>query len=100
MLDANNAMIGNPLTDNAYSDDGYRFHDVIHLAHAAVLGWSPVLRHILKRKRKSVPDVDEIEDGARAQIVEECVAAATYEHAASNRFLAVDHVDWDSLRIN
>src|SRR5712692_4405265 len=29
---------GDPLTDNAYEDDGYRFHDVIHLALAACLG--------------------------------------------------------------
>ena len=36
--------LGNDLMDNAYEDDGYRFHDVFHLACAAVLGWSPVLR--------------------------------------------------------
>ena len=35
---------GDPLQDNAYDEDGYRFHDVFHLAHAAKLGWSPVLR--------------------------------------------------------
>src|SRR6266568_1750997 len=34
--------LGDPLTDNAYGADGYRFRDVFHLAYAAVLGWSPV----------------------------------------------------------
>ena len=66
-------QLGDDLTDNAYDDDGYRFHDVMHLANAAKLGWSPVLRGLLGRKRKSHPRVDEVEDGARAMIVEEAV---------------------------
>ena len=41
-------QIGNQLTDNAELDDGYRFHDVFHLAYAAVLRWSPVTRANLK----------------------------------------------------
>ena len=59
-------FIGDSLSDNAYVDDGYRFHDVMHLAHMAVLGWSPVMRNLLKLKRKSQPTIDEVEDGARA----------------------------------
>ena len=43
------------LTDNAYDPDGYRFHDVFHFAYAAVLGWSPITRALLRRKRKSRP---------------------------------------------
>ena len=35
-------QFGNDLTDNAYEHDGYRFHDVFHMAFAAVLGWSPI----------------------------------------------------------
>lgn len=66
-------QIGDPLTDNYYEDDGYRFHDVMHLANAAKLGWSPVLRSLMKRKRRSKREIDEIEDGARARIVEEAV---------------------------
>lgn len=65
--------LGDDLTDNAHVSDGYRFHDVMHLANAATLGWSPVLRALMGRKRKSVPEVDEVEDGARARIVEEAV---------------------------
>ena len=52
--------LGNPLTDNAYDDDGYRFHDVMHLANLAVLGWSPVIRQLMDRKRKSKPKIDEV----------------------------------------
>src|SRR5262249_23136607 len=69
---------GDQLTDNAYADDGYRFHDVMHLSNAAKLGWSPVLRKLMARKRKSNPDVDRVEDGARAQIVEELVIKAIH----------------------
>src|SRR5208282_82512 len=54
---------GDPLTDNAYEDDGYRFHDILHLAFAACLGWSPVLRKLLRNKNKldhgDPPEVDE-----------------------------------------
>ena len=76
--------LGNDLTDNSYEDDGYRFHDVIHLALIAHLGWSPVVRGLMKRKRKSKDDgVDEVEDGARAQIVEELVIKAI--HAEGDR---------------
>jgi hypothetical protein len=66
-------QLGDELTDNSYDNDGYRFHDVLHLAIVANLGWSPVLRSLLAKKRKSKPDVDEVEDGARAKIVEEAV---------------------------
>lgn len=69
---------GNPLTDNAYEGDGYRFHDVFHLAFAAVLGWSPITRSLLKRKRRSRPDVDEVEDGGRAKAIEEGISALIF----------------------
>lgn len=70
--------LGDELTDNAREDDGYRFHDVMHLANAAKLGWSPVLRSLMKRKRKYDPLIDEVEDGARARIVEEAVIKAIH----------------------
>jgi NTP pyrophosphatase (non-canonical NTP hydrolase) len=70
--------LGNELTDNAREDDGYRFHDCMHLANAAKLGWSPVLRSLMKRKRKYDPKIDASEDGARAQIVEEAVVKAVH----------------------
>ena len=81
-------QVGDDLTDNAYSDDGYRFHDVMHLANVAKLGWSPVLRSLLGLKRKSSPKIDEIEDGARAKIVEEAVIKAI--HSEGVRLSALD----------
>jgi hypothetical protein len=102
LIKEDNEPLGNELTDNAYEDDGYRFHDVIHLAFAVVLGWSPVYRKLLGNKRKSrdhVDHADEVEDGARAQLAEELVAAAAYEYAERHDFLTVTHVDWDLLRI-
>lgn len=74
----NGEQLGDDLTDNAYDDDGYRFHDVMHLANVAKLGWSPVLRKLMKLKRKSQPKIDEVEDGARARIVEEAVIKAIH----------------------
>ena len=70
--------LGDPLTDNAHDEDGYRYHDIFHLAFVAKLGWSPVLRALLGRKRKSNPTIDEVEDGARARIVEEAVINAIH----------------------
>jgi hypothetical protein len=102
LVDEHGGLVGNELTDNAYEDDGYRFHDVLHIAHAVVLGWSPVFRKLLGRKRKSndsVDHVDEVEDGARAQIAEELVAAATYDYASRHDYMRVEHVDWDLLRL-
>jgi NTP pyrophosphatase (non-canonical NTP hydrolase) len=70
--------LGDDLTDNAYDEDGYRFHDVMHLALAAKLGWSPVLRKLMGRKRRRERQLDEVEDGARAAIVEEAIINAIY----------------------
>lgn len=66
-------QLGDDLTDNSDEEDGYRFHDALHLSNIAHLGWSPVFRGLMKRKRKADSEVDEIQDGARAQIVEEAV---------------------------
>ena len=85
----NGVRIGDRLTDNAYTTDGddrklidgYRFHDSIHLAFAANLGWSPVIRKLMMRKRKSDPLIDEVEGGARAQIVEEMIVKIAHSHA-------------------
>ncbi|WP_312127460.1 hypothetical protein [Brevundimonas sp.] len=74
----NGRPLGDDLTDNSVEDDGYRFHDAMHLANVAKLGWSPVLRGLLKLKRKSDPKIDEVQDGARALIVEEAVIKAIH----------------------
>ena len=62
------AFVGDPLTDSIAVDDGFRYHDVIHLAHAAILHWSPTFRGLIKRKRKSEPRIDECQDGGRAGV--------------------------------
>lgn len=78
--------VGDRLTDNRSEPDGYRFHDVFHLAYVAHLGWSPVIRALLKIKRKSDPEKDENEDGARAAIIEEGIATWIFNHADRNAF--------------
>lgn len=83
----NGARVGDPLTDASVTDDGYRFHDAFHLAYAVLLGWSPVTRAILKRKRRSDPAVDENEDGGRAVVIEEGVAALVFGYATQHELL-------------
>lgn len=90
---------GHNLTDNAYSNDGYRFHDCFHLAAMALLRWSPTLRKLLNRKRKSIPQVDEVEDGARASITEEAVSVVVYEYAKNySLFDGADSIEYELLR--
>lgn len=79
--------IGDPLTDNNYEDDGYRFHDIFHFGYLANLGWSPVLRKLLNKKRKSNSLIDENEDGARAQIIEELISLLIYSDSKDSNLL-------------
>lgn len=81
-------LLGDRLTDNHLPEDDYRFHDVFHLAHAAVLGWSPTTRALLRIKRKSQKAVDENEDGARANLIEEGLTTWIFETAKRHRFFA------------
>ena len=82
----NDIFIGDRLTDNAAVADNYRFHDVFHFAHMAVLGWSPVIRALLHLKRKSTPKIDETEDGARAILIEEGVTTWIFGQAKELHF--------------
>jgi len=95
----NGKKIGDDLTDNADDPDGYRFHDVFHLGYVAVLGWSPVIRKLLKRKRKSRPIIDEVQDGGRAQVIDEGVAALVFDYAKGHNWLdGVSDLDYQLLR--
>jgi NTP pyrophosphatase (non-canonical NTP hydrolase) len=106
----NGMRVGDPLKDNAYQPneatsgriDGYRFHDCVHWAFVGVLGWSPVMRGLMKRKRKSNKQKDDAEDGARAQIVEEMIVKLAHTYAVNvdrDRLLnGRDHVDMDLLK--
>ncbi|MEQ1727525.1 MAG: nucleoside triphosphate pyrophosphohydrolase family protein [Vicinamibacterales bacterium] len=77
----NGVFIGDPLTDSIGDPDGYRFHDVFHFAHAAILHWSPVFRALIKQKRKSSGRHDDAEDGGRAIVVEEGLTAWIFSRA-------------------
>jgi hypothetical protein len=91
--------VGDRLTDNKAEKDDYRFHDVFHIAFAVHLGWSPVLRSLLRLKRKSRPDLDENEDGARAILIEEGIATFIFSRALErNLFEGLDRLDYDLLK--
>lgn len=78
---------GDELTDNAHTKDGYGYHDVIHLAFAAVLGWSPLVRKMIGAKRKSNKKIDQIEDGGRAIATEEGVSAMIFAYVRDYNFM-------------
>ena len=83
----NGQPLGDPLTDNRVSEDGYRFHDIFHLAYTTYLGWSPVTRALLGRKRKSDPVIDEQEDGGRAIVAEEGLSLFAFAYGAQHNHL-------------
>ncbi len=98
-LQWNGVFIGDPLTDNIIQSDGYRFHDVFHLAHAAILHWSPTFRDLIKHKRKSNRKVDEAQDGGRAIVIEEGLTAWIFSCAKYlNFFEGKTSVSFDLLK--
>lgn len=95
----NGVFIGDPLTDNMTKPDGYRFHDVFHMAHAAILHWSPTFRALIKQKRKSDPATDRDQDGGRAIVVEEGLTAWLFSYAQGlDNFEGHDGVSFDALK--
>lgn len=99
IIRCNGLNFGDRLTDNIGEPDFYRFHDTFHLAYAVYLGWSPVIRALLRCKRKSKPDVDENQDGARARIIEEAVSVIVFSRAKEMAYYdGADHVDYDLLK--
>lgn len=91
--------IGNPLSDMAWDDDAYRFHDAFHLTYAAQLGWSPISRSFFARQRESNPQLREVEDSGRAKVVEEAIAVLAFDYAKRQRFLeGVQHLDFSLLQ--
>ena len=98
-LQWNGVFIGDPLTDNILDPDGYRFHDVFHFAHAAILHWSPTFRALIKQKRKSDRRFDEAQDGGRAIVVEEGLAAWIFSCAKDlNFFEGQKSISFDLLK--
>jgi NTP pyrophosphatase (non-canonical NTP hydrolase) len=95
----NGVNIGDRLSDNAVQEDDFRFHDVFHLSYAAILGWSPVLRSLLRLKRKSEPIIDEVQDGARAILIEEGVATWVFSHSKELDFFSqIVSLDYSLLK--
>ena len=82
----NDVQAGDVINDNSRDNDGYRFHDVFHYTFAAMLGWSPCTRSLIKRKRKSNIEIDEFEDGARATITEESISLIIFNKAKKQDF--------------
>ncbi len=80
-------QFGNSIDDNSPIEDHYRYHDIFHFAYVTFLGWSPVVRGLLQRKRKSNPDVDREQDGARARDTEEAATAFIYSYVSQQSFL-------------
>jgi NTP pyrophosphatase (non-canonical NTP hydrolase) len=80
--------VGDPLDDNSEHSDEYRYHDVFHLAHMAVLGWSPVMRRLLGCKRSELPTIDRIQDGGRAAAIEEGLTAYVFTTAGEHSFFS------------
>ncbi len=96
----NGVIIGDRLTDNKIEKDDYRFHDVFHIAYAVHLGWSPVLRSLFHVKRKSQPELDENEDGARAILIEEGIATFVFGRALERGlFEGLTHLDYGLLKL-
>lgn len=93
-IELDGAVVGDALSDMAWEDDDYRYHDAFHIAYAVLLGWSPVFRSMLNRQRASDPRYREVEDSGRAKVIDEAVAAVIFEYAREQRFLeGVDHID-------
>lgn len=95
----NGVSMGKQLSDNKQVQDGYRFHDIFHLAFAVVLGWSPTLRALLRNKRKSSDLIDNSEDGQRAGFLEEGLTALIFQHALSvNCYKGLSRVEYSLLK--
>ncbi|MFN7935913.1 MAG: hypothetical protein U0R19_21465 [Bryobacteraceae bacterium] len=70
--------IGDPQIDNNYVEDGYRFHDALHAAFLAHLAWSPVLRTVMRRRRRSDIPIHDVEDTGRAVLIEETIVTLVH----------------------
>jgi len=93
-------QLGDVVNDNAYKNDFYRYHDIFHYSFAALLGWSPCARAMMRRKRKSNDLLDKVEDGARATITEEALSMIIFNEAKrKNYFKDASRVSKTTLRI-
>jgi NTP pyrophosphatase (non-canonical NTP hydrolase) len=99
VLRCNDINVGARINDNISDPDHYRYHDIFHLSYAVFLGWSPVIRSLLRCKRKSDPNLDENQDGARAGIIEEAISAIVFSRAKHALYFEdANQVDYDLLK--
>lgn len=99
ILRINGINVGSRLTDNITDSDHYRYHDIFHLSYAVFLGWSPVIRALLRCKRKRSRQLDENEDGARAGIIEEAISAIVFARAKKKQYFKdAMQLDYDLLK--
>jgi hypothetical protein len=95
----NDLQLGDVIDDNTYKDDFYRYHDIFHYTFATLLGWSPCSRAMMKKKRKSKPSIDELEDGARATITEEAISLILFNEAKRKHFFSNKKVNKSTLKM-
>ena len=87
-----NEVLGNPLDDNSSIEDGYRYHDIMHLTFMATLGWSPVFRKFLIEKKVLEKRKNhKAEDSGRSQVVEEAIVLLAYTSMKN-------YQPWNSLK--
>ena len=86
-LSLNGRAIGDVVDDNEYTEDHYRFHDVIHISGLACLKWSPFFRKFLGLKRKHSSEIDRVEDGAKARDIEEALSIVIFQYFDTMIFL-------------
>ena len=99
-ISLNGVTFGDSFKNSHDKYDSYGFHDAFHLTYAAVLGWSPVTRAMLRRKRLTNPTITEREDGPQAIVIEEAIALFIYRIAKErDLFAGQTRVDADILRI-
>lgn len=91
--------VGAALDDNRDDNDDYRYHDALHLAHMAVLGWSPTFRRLLEVKRKGDRDTDRVQDGGRSSALEEGLTAYVFSVATEHSlFASSDQIPADLIK--
>jgi len=88
----NGNRIGDVINDNSKVEDYYRFHDIFHFTFASFLRWSPCTRAMLNTKRKSNPELDEYEDGARATITEEAISLMLFSEAKKRNYFKNEEI--------
>lgn len=96
------AQLGDDLDDNTATEDGYRYHDAVHISFMTHLGWSPTLRSLLRIKRKYDSRIDNTEDSARAIFADEGLVAVlarlSQRHMGFSTRMSIDSDVLDVVR--